>query len=202
MISQIESALLARLRLANDGRLGYKLAAIESYGGEFDDDLTQVVRCFPGVWVTYGGGGKPKPYGSSKSKWLMPATFVVMVGDRNLRNEASTRQGLEVAGQVREVGTYRLLRDARRILLNQDFGLAIARLEPGAVKTLFNTKLNGQALSVFAQEWHTAFVTEAESIDAIGSNGTPAPDWLRVGINYHLTPDDGRADASDLITLT
>jgi hypothetical protein len=88
-----------------------------------------------------------------------------------------------------------MLEDARRMLLNQDFGLAIERLTPGAVKTLYNVRMNGLAMSVFSQEWHTAFMIDPEPTDPT------APDWLRLGINYYLQPDDGVADASDVITL-
>ena len=53
MITEIEDAILAQIRAANDGRLGYRIASIETYGGEFDDDLNQVVRRLPGLWVAY-----------------------------------------------------------------------------------------------------------------------------------------------------
>ncbi|MEW9901019.1 phage protein Gp37 [Chitinivorax sp. PXF-14] len=193
MIVDIENAVLDRIQSANDGRLGYRIATLETYGGEFDDEISQVVRQLPGVWVVYAGGGKPAPYGASKTRWRMPATFVVMVGARSVRSEPFSRRGLEVAGQVREVGAYRMLEDCRRLLLNQDFGLPIARFEPGSVKTLYNLTMNGLALSAFAQEWHTAFIVEPDA----AADG----DWLRIGINYHLVPDDGKPDASDLVTL-
>ncbi|WP_334158710.1 DUF1834 family protein [Oryzomicrobium sp.] len=202
MIAQIEDAILARLAAANDGRLGYKVATLETYGGEFDDDIAQVVRKLPGIWVVYAGGGKPVPWGASKTKWKMPATFAVMVGARSVRSEPFSRRGLTVGGQVKEPGAYHMLEDARRILLNQDFGLPIARFEPGAVKTLYNLKLNNLALSVFAQEWHTAFIVEPEAVEALGPNGVVADDWLRIGLNYYLQPDDGKPDASDLVTLS
>jgi len=194
MITDIENAILARLQSANDGRLGYKIAALATYGGEFDDDLAQVVRQLPGVWVVYAGGGKPVPYGSGKIKWRIPATFAVMVGARSVRGEPFSRRGLEVGGQVKEVGAYRMLEDCRRILLNQDFGLSIARFEPGAVKTLYNVRLNGLALSVFAQEWHTAFMVGPEPTAASD------PDWLRCGLHYHLNHGQD-ATATDELTL-
>lgn len=195
MIAQIEDAILARMTLANDGRLGYKFATLATYGGEFDDDINQVVRRLPGLWVVYAGGGKPVPYGTSKTRWKVPATFAVLVGARSVRGEPFSRRGLESAGTVLEVGAYHMLEDARRILLNQDFGLAIARFEPGAVKTLYNVRMNNLAMSVFSQEWHTAFLVDPDPSDPA------APDWLRVGFNYYLAPDDGKSDASDLITL-
>lgn len=43
--------------------------------------------------------------------------------------------------------------------------------------------------------------TDADVLFAIygGELATPAPAWLRTGLNYHLTPDDGIADARDII---
>lgn len=201
MITQIEDGILSLLTSVNDGRLGYKLAAIDTYGGEFDDELAQVIRRLPGVWVVYAGGGKPVPYGSSREKWKMPVTFAVMVGARSVRSEPFSRRGLEVNGLVKEVGAYRLLEDTRKLLLSQDFGLEIERLAPGAVKTLYNLKMNNMALSVFAQEWHTAFIVGPETVAEAA--GTQPPDFLRVGMNYDLVPPgDGKPDASDLVTLS
>lgn len=190
MIAEIERAICDRIRGA---RLGYPLAAVTSYGGEFDDDAYEWVRALPGVWVTYGGGGKPAG-AVSRGQWRVPATFAVMVGARSVRGEEHTRHGLERGGAVLEAGSYRMLEDVRRLLLGQDLGLAIAPLEPGAQRTLYNTRLNGQAVSVLACEWHTAWVERRHEC--------PDLPVTAVGLHYHLTPDDGRADASDIVTLS
>jgi len=197
MIVEVENAILARLTEANDGRLGYKLASIDSYGGEFDEEIDQVIRRLPAAWVVFGGAGKPAPWGVAKRAWRVPATFVVMVGARSVRAEPFTRRGLERDGQVLEVGAYRMLEDVRRLMLGQDFGLPIRRLEPGAVRTLYNTRLNGLSLSVFAQEWHTQWTL------ATAADGTDpaAADLLRIGLDYDLVPLDGTPDAGDLISL-
>lgn len=199
MISQIEDAIIAHIKAAAAAApgLGYKLPIVASYGGELDDDLASVVRSFPAVWVTYAGSGKPRPYSTHRGKWIVPCAFAVMVGARNVRGERSTRHGLTVGGVIKEVGAYQMLKDIGLLLINQDFGLAIKNLVPGATKTLYNTKLNGQALAVFAREWHTEFVEEQPRVPIDLSD----PDWLRLGINYHLAPDDGKADASDTVTL-
>lgn len=195
MIAAIEDAILAALQTVNDGRLGYKFATLGTYGGEFDDDLSQVIRRLPGVWVVYVGGGKPVPYGTSKTRWKMPATFATLVGARNVRGEPATRRGVSNAAGVVEVGAYQMLEDTRRALLNQDFGLQIARFEPGTTRTLYTKKLNELAMSVFTQEWHTAFLIDP-------APGDPnAPDWLTLKMDYYLQPDDGVADASDIVTL-
>lgn len=199
MIAETEDAIINQIKSAAAATpgLGYKLPNVASYGGELDDGLAEVVRAFPAVWVTYAGSGKPRPYGTEGKKWYVPATFAVMVGARNVRGERSTRHGVKVGAQITEVGVYQMLKDIGLLLINQDFGLAISRLVPGATKTLYNTKLNGQALAVFAREFHTGFI---EAQPRVPINVTD-PDWLRLGINYYLAPDDGKADASDTVTL-
>lgn len=195
MIPEIEDAIIERIKSAADASpgLGYRLKEVASYGGELDDDLAKVVRSFPAVWVTFAGCGKPKPVSTEKKKWLTPATFVTMVGARNVRGERATRHGLKVGGEIKEVGAYQMLQDISLLLINQDLGLAIDHLKPGAIRTLYNTKLNGQALAVFAREWHTEFIETRPDPDD--------PMWLTMGINYYLKPGDAVADAQDNLTL-
>lgn len=199
MIAAIENAIIERIQTASMSSpgFGYLINEVKSYGGELDDELGRVVRSFPAVWVTFAGAGKPRPMASARHKWLTPATFVTMVAARNVRGERATRQGLTVGGVVREVGAYQMLQDISLLLINCDLGPNIGYLKPGAIRTLYNTKLNGQALAVFAREWHTEFVEAQprEAIDPISA------DWLSTGINYYLQPDDGVADLSDAVTL-
>jgi len=199
VISQIEDAIIARITAANTATpgLGYKLSGVTSYGGELDDDLARVVRTFPAVWVAFAGAGKPKAVAASRDKWLLPATFAVMVAARNVRGERDTRHGLSVNGVIKEVGAYQMLQDISLLLINTDLGLPIAYLKPGAIRTLYNTKLNGQGMAVFVREWHTEYV-ETQPRTPIDPTD---PMWLKMGINYYLMPGDDVADASDLTTL-
>lgn len=199
MIAEIEDAIIARIRAAEATTpgLGYKLHEVTSYGGELDDDLARVVRSFPAVWVTFGGSGKSKPISTSRTKWQTPATFVTMVAARNVRGERDTRHGLTVNGVIREVGSYQMMKDISLLLVNSDLGMKIGYLKPGATRTLYNTKLNGQALSVLAREWHTEFIEEQPRTPIDPTD----PMWLKMGINYYLKPGDDIADASDLTTL-
>lgn len=188
MIATIEDAIIARLKSA--AGLGYT-PDVESYGGEFDGDLTQVVRRFPAFWVTYSGSSKPTPVGTSKDKWLVPLTFVVLAGAYNTRSEADRRKGVSVNGTVIEPGVYKMLSDSRNLLIRQDLGLAISPLTPGAERTLFNTGMTDRGIAVFAQEWHTQYVVS-----------TPAEvtvDLLRVGMTYLAEPS-GKTLASDQLT--
>lgn len=199
MIADIEDAMIARIVAAAAATpgLGYKLPTVESYGGELDDDLAAVVRKFPAVWVTFAGCRASTKLTTAGGKWKTQATFVTMCGSRNVRGERATRKGLTVDGVIKEVGVYQILKDVGLLMAGSDLGLAITALKPGAIRTLFNTKLNGQAVAVFAREWHTEFI-ETQPREPIDPTD---PMWLKLGINYYLKPGDSVADASDTLTL-
>ena len=186
IVDQIEDAIIAAIKAAP---LAYRLKAVESYGGELDDELFDIVRALPAIWVTFAGVQKPQR--KSADKWLYRATFATIVAARNVRSEKATRRGS--AGG--EPGVYAMLEDVKKLVTRQDFALPILRLEPGAIRTLYNTKLRGQAMAAFAQEWHTAWI---ERVPPAGEDGTL---WLKAGLNYYLKPGDDVADASDLVTL-
>lgn len=200
MLSEIEDAIIARIQAAASASpgLGYQLPVVASYGGELDDDLAQVVRKFPAVWVTFAGCKASTKINTQGTKWRTPATFVTMCGSRNVRGERATRKGLTVGGVLREVGVYQILQDVALLLANSDLGLAITPLKPGPIRTLYNTKLNGQGLAVFAREWYCDFI---ETQPRTAFDPTSA-DWLSAGISYYLQPDDGVADSSGTVTLT
>ncbi|MCM8595137.1 phage protein Gp37 [Accumulibacter sp.] len=187
--AQLEDAVIDRLTAsATSGALGYALAEVASYGGEFDDETfwTQVRR-FPAAWVTVAG---EKVKRLTERKYLCSPTLMVLVGTRNVRSERQTRHGT-----VSSPGSYQILDDVRLLLSGMDFDLPIKPLSPGPVKTLYNTRIGAEALSVFSIEFLTEYVftlpDEASEVD-----------WLRVGLNYYLLPGDALADASDLVTLS
>lgn len=187
--AQLEDAIIERIRAASEsGALGYRLAEVGSYGGQFDDEafFTQF-RKFPAIWVTVGGS---KPQRITARKWQIRPVVAVMVGTRNVRGERHTRHG-----SVREVGTYQLLEDVRNLLTGQSLGLSIDPLSLGADRTLFNTRVGAEALSVFAAEFHTAFTYVTPDPDA------DAGDYTEIGLRYYLQPGDDTADASDTIPL-
>ena len=200
MIAEIEDAIIERIKAAAAATpgLGYRLPNVESYGGELDDDLAEVVRKFPAVWVTFAGCKASVPMNSHKTKWKTQATFVTMCGSRNVRGERATRQGVKVGGEIKEVGAYQMLKDVSLLLAGHDLGLQITTLKPGAIKTLFNTKLRGQGMAVFAREWNCEFI-ETQPREPVDLSD---PNWLTVGISYYLEPGDAVADASDLVTLS
>lgn len=177
-----------------------QVRTIETYGGQFDDLdlLAETVRVLPGIWVVYGGSDRAKPIGTGKDRWLVPLKFVTFVAARSVRNEAAARIGQTVGGQSITVGAYQLLKDVRRALLQQDFGLALEPLQPGAVDVVFNGRLRTEAIAIYSQVWHTTTV--------IGPEEVSNPAILEaVGLNYYLKPDDAQTeavDAADLVTLS
>ncbi len=138
----------------------------------------------------------------------------MIVGERNVRSEESTRQG---GPGLEEVGTYKMVEAVRRLLSGQDLGIRIAHLVPGRVRTLFNTKVGDAALSVFACEFDTYWVEEAlenglfpvvnapvDSIDSIfsgylGSQSEPDADWLTTHLRYDIPQTPLSPDAEDII---
>lgn len=209
IIDAAEAAIVQRLR---EG-LGRMVREVGSYGGELDDDLPEVIRRFPAVWVTFGGVHKSVPRGTSREQWHCFGKYVVMLGERNLRSEEAGRRG---GAHLEEPGAYRLIYAVRRLLACQDMGLAIEPLTPGKVSTLYNTRLNNQAFSVWACEFETAWIervldnghwpapaSEAEP-DAVfaayqGRLEAPAGDWHTTALSYSLIPDGG-AHAADILT--
>ena len=126
--------------------------------------------------VTFGGVTKTDPYGTSRQKFKATGQFVVMVGERSVRSEAAGRRGGPAEG---EVGSYPLVYAVRRLLSSQDLGLPIEALMPGRVRTLYNTRLERQAFSVFACEFQTAWIEEALPRDHWPSPPAPVRRKLR-----------------------
>ena len=178
--------------------------------------MAHVIGIFPAVWVTFGGITGTEPHSTSRRKYRCTGKFVVMVGEINRRSEAAGRRG---GPSISEVGTYRLLYAVRRLLSGQDLGMEIDYLRPGRVRTLFNTRIQKQAFSVFAAEFETIWIessldntawpapTSDEDIDALfaiheGKLDAPAPDLLRVGLNTHLTPPTSEnPNATDIVNF-
>jgi len=187
--AQVEDKAIDLFKQASDGgRLGYRLAEVASYGGEFDDEtFFQTFRRFPAVWVTVGGD-TPKQLGPRKQTCTLK--LAVMVGARSPRGERTARRG-----SMESVGAYQMQQDVRDMLAGQDLGLPIARLIPGAARTLYNTRIGGNGLAVFAQEFVTSFTYTYPSADE------GAPDITEFGLRYYLGPGDSEPVATDLLTL-
>ncbi|MGL5799263.1 MAG: DUF1834 family protein [Plesiomonas sp.] len=211
IISATERALCERL---NQG-LGRMVKRVESYGGEMDGEPAEIIRQLPAVWVTFGGVQKTERSSISRQRYVTHGRFVVIVGDRNLRNENAARFG---GPHIEEVGTYRLVTAVRRLLSGQDMGLSIDPLVPGRVRTLFNTQVEQAALSVFACEFDTKWFEQALEngryplVNApdghpdylfdpyLGQTSQDDPDWLRTRLSYNMTHSTQHPDAEDTVT--
>lgn len=168
---------------------------IKTYGGEFDDDITAVIKCFPAIWITFDGSGTPKRISHNKTEY--PVKFVVLVGAQSLRNEEAQRQG---AGA--DIGTYQMLDNVQRLLTNNDLssqGLkGIAPLELARTKTIFNTSTRGQSISVLAQEFKTQYVITASDRDR--TEAETEAEIHRINFDYYFD-EDSNLKERDLVEL-
>lgn len=184
----IEDAMLARIKAQS---FGYALKTVASYAGELSGDadaIARVLPSFPAAWVTLKSEGKPISYDTQRKRWLVPATFTVFAAARNARGERAGRMGTAF-----EVGAYQIIGDCRQLFLGSDLGLSIDFLNPGGIRTLFNSTVKNNYLAVYAVNFTTKYYLAATSEAEV--------DWLTTGIDYFLTPGDDVADASDLLTM-
>ncbi|MCX8962138.1 DUF1834 family protein [Erwinia psidii] len=205
IIARTELAIIDRLKRG----LGKMAHDVSSYGGELDGDWQEVVRQLPGVWVTFEGVTRTERFSLQKRRYVVHGRYVVIVGERNLRDEKSSRLGGPGAD---ETGTTRLVTAVRRLLSGQDMDLPIDHLIPGRVRTLFNTKLEKMAASVFACEFDTKWLEDAlengdyplrdapaDHPDAFfmpydGEVSDPPPDWLRTRLSYDTSKSASSAE--------
>lgn len=169
---------------------------VKTYGGEFDDDVSAIIKAFPAIWVTFDGSKSPEKMGVSKTK--MPITFVVLVGNRSVRSEESQRHG---AG--RDIGTFQMLTHVQQLLTGNDLSSqgvkGLAPLALGRIKTIFNASTRGQSLSVLAQEFTTAYTITAS--DRVRCEAEEESYLERININYHFDPKEFGMSESDLVEL-
>lgn len=219
VIDLIQAAMVERLKAG----LGKLVKDVATYGGEFDDELADVVRKFPAAWVAFLGIQETKRMNTSRNKYLARGRFTVMVGQRSVRSESAARSGARG-----EVGSNQLIYAVRRLLTGQDFGLDdVGQMEPGAVRPIFNGRAKSDASSVYAIEFDVKWVEQvlengrwpspdpgqvddpqAKDPDLIfpeagGKTDTPYP-WLSsIQLDYRL---DGRSDtdppdATDVVSF-
>jgi len=152
---QIEQAMKDLMAAQVESKAWPWVREIKTYGGEFDDDITAIIKHFPAIWVTFAGSRKAVQ--SSYDKTEYHVNFAVLVGARSMRNEEAQRHG---AG--REIGAYQMLIHVQNLLTNNSLGLkGLAPLSLGTTKTIFNTKTRDQSLSVFSQEFSTSYTIHA-----------------------------------------
>lgn len=191
-LAQIEQAIKDAVQALNRPYI----AEIKTYAGEFDfsDDreFAQVVQRFPAVWTTFDGSGKPERL--SARRYTVPLTFSVIVGARSIRSEESARHGASLGTGV-DVGSFTLVNDVLAAVLGRSFSIAGLRpFELGALRTIFNTKTQGEAVSVLAQ----SFTTECTLVVPDADAAADAQYIERVSIDYM---QDARVLAGDVVEL-
>ncbi len=195
-LSIIEQAIKDEMAQQIQERKWPWIREIKTYGGEFDDDISAIIKAFPAIWVTFEGSKTPEKTSTNKTK--MPVSFVVLVGNRSVRNEESQRHG---AGA--DIGTFQMLHHVQQLLTGNDLSSqelkGLAPLELGRIKTIFNTSTRSQSLSVLAQEFTTSYTIEAS--DRVREEAAEEA-WLeKININYHFDPKDFGVFESDLVEL-
>lgn len=184
MITQTENAIIARLRDGLGVGSGRMVFEVASYGGHLDD-LGQIVRQLPAVWVEFAGVQSSKPVNTHRNRFWVTSRFHVYVVDYSVRSEERRRKA---GPELDEPGTNRIVRAVRRLLTRQDLGLNICPLMPGRVRSLFSTVLNGKAISAYACEFDTRWIE-----DALALRHWPAPDG-ETHPDYVFKQYNGRLD--------
>jgi len=198
MIAQIENAIIRRLQSG----LGQLVREVGSYSSELDDLPAATARS-PAVWVRFGGIVDSKPHSSSRQQYRVLGQFGVMVA-------------------ARSTDSYALLAAVRRLLTEQDLDLAISPLTPGKVHNLLNARVSDQPQHILDCEFACSWLEQAlppggwpvppspdeegaahhpDHVFALahGRTDLPDPPLLGIGLDYHLVPDDGVADARDIL---
>ncbi|MEX2450912.1 MAG: phage protein Gp37 [Rhodospirillales bacterium] len=205
MIGTIEQAIVDRITSFNgtgDGKLGYYIRSIESYGNELDLDINIMLRSLPAVWVVFMGGPiKEIVAGRYEAK----PTFSVLVGQKNRRNEKASRFG--AAG---DVGTYQMIKDVLALVMDQDFGLAIEPMIPTTIRSVVQgrSKETGEDMSVYAihfetKYWINTHADESGLDDFISFHADwDLPPHGNVQTDPLPAPEPGEEGAADTSTTT
>lgn len=145
MISQIEDAVLNRIRLAQDtGVLGYAFADLDSYSAQIDESvIEELANRTPAAWVVWGGDVVVRTHSGKRQ---MRGTFVVMCAARSLRNNTVARHGTGI-----DVGAYQLAQDIVGLVdgrkLDLDLTQAFTLVDR---RTVFSKAVKRQHLAVYA----------------------------------------------------
>ncbi|MFZ5746360.1 MAG: phage protein Gp37 [Pseudomonadota bacterium] len=204
MIAQIELAMLARLRAAEE-RLGYRWAMLETYPVDWDEYFkSKGALRSPAAWVTFAG-----VTGVEGASFDLRArtSFGVAVCARNLRNETATRHGYDGGeGGASEPGSYQLMLDAAGLLIGDDLGLDIDRLKLAEIGQVEGSKI---AALRQASMWALHFTTTIPIAKLTTVDGRLA-DFATFHANWDLPPRaidagdlpaDALADATDHVEL-
>jgi phage gp37-like protein len=110
-------------------------------------------------------------------------TIYVDVVFSNLQSEAQRRKGV-----------YPIMEGVLGCLFGQKLGLEITPLAPKSFRNTTTPELKEKGLIAYALELNTSYHIRRMDDEVV-------TDLLTVGLLYYLQPDDGVADAEDLVTL-
>jgi hypothetical protein len=145
-----------------------------------DIDEAHSALAVPSIDVVVGGGGFTKV----SSHYKLTANVFVIVTFQNLRSVKDRRKGV-----------YPLVESIVALLVGNSLGLKITPIIPKRLDNITEKDEAEEGKIVFQLEFETGFVIEKLTDEEI-------TDLIAVGLNYYLTPDDGTADASDMVTLS
>ena len=198
MIGAIEQGMIDKLEaVSNTATLGYEFTGIESYSGQLDGHLREIIKSFPAVWIAFAGSKVIKQYvGSTKRK----AIFKAFVGAKSLRNEKASRHGANG-----KAGSYQMFQDVIAVLSGETFDLEISPLEAGDITPLLNNRSDKDLASVYAVDFSTTYTSDVSIPD-----DSDLDDFQTFHSNWDVPahgnvgpvlPDDDNADATDTVTL-
>lgn len=191
-VRQIENAIVQQLRTVSRA---YSGLLVESYAGQLDDEMFGWVRTLPAVWVTFGDVKSVERKGVHS--YLYSGTFEVLSAQRALVENAGRLAGTDKGASV---GVYELVEDNKLCLVNQSLGLQIQALQPGAVRPVMKSRVDRDAVVIYAQEFHTRWMEVYPDADAV-----PLGELVTVGLDYFLKPQHSPpadpADKSDVLTI-
>lgn len=171
MIAQIERAIAARVRDASaSATLGYAFATVASYD-EAAVAIADGVLTYPALWVTYEGEDAPERLDAGA--YRRRASFVVAVAAEQWLNVAFSRSKAETGLP----GAYQLADDVWALLVDQDLGLPISPLQPGAIRP----EIDESGLTACHIEFTAQFTTSAAPADGLG-------DYLHHHIDWDVAP--------------
>lgn len=171
MIAQIERAIAALVRDASaSGALGYAFATVASYD-EAAVAIAGGVLTYPALWVAYDGEEAPERIDAGV--YRRRATFVVAVAAEQWLNIAFTRSKAETGLP----GAWQLADDVWALLVDQDLGLSISPLQPGAIRP----EIDDGGLTACHIEFTTQFIANAAPGEGLG-------DYLHHHIDWDVEP--------------
>ncbi|KAF1041332.1 MAG: hypothetical protein GAK35_03386 [Herbaspirillum frisingense] len=192
MIAEFEDAMIARIKAGQDKKLWpYRLATIESYGGQIDENAQSTFQ-FPAVFVAFIGWKQERKAGERTR--IVRAKFTIYVAARNPRNERATRHG-----DKHEAGSFQIAEDMIALLENQKLGFPLSQpLEHTEIETLFVARRSDgvNAESILAVPFEMSFGWKA----ALPECANPSEDdWLTTGQSFYLSPGDDQPDLGAVI---